>query len=145
MVIIRQNAEEAPFRFRKTVLRGKPPDFLYSAFCIALSVRFCHSAIVIGNAKIRGKLHSRLLLSGPKELCRKIDYIAIRAAAEAVIPLIQLQARRVVIMERAARHPVSSNLQPVKFCRLSCGYFAFYCLKNIVAASLVRYTMTVIF
>jgi len=62
----------------------------------------------------------RRLLSQPIKGGGKINHIPIRTAAEAVVTLIQLHAWGLIVMERAASHPVPTYMDSIMLRSLSC-------------------------
>lgn len=54
-----------------------------------------------------------------EQIFHKVDHVAVRPAAEAMISGVNLHARYVVCMERTSSHPVPTNRDSVLLCSLS--------------------------
>ena len=111
--IIGKDTEAAVLCFLKLFLRGFLPGL--GLFC--LSRRF---PVLIGKPKVICQLYGGFFLSQPIQGGGKINHIPICTAAEAVVTLIQLHAWGLIVMERAASHPVPTYMDSIMLRSLSC-------------------------
>ena len=70
--------------------------------------------------KVLCQLYGGFFLSQPIQGGGKINHIPICTAAEAVVTLIQLHAWGLIVMERAASHPVPTCMDSIMLRSLSC-------------------------
>ncbi len=113
VAIVGKNTEAAVFCFLKLFLRG----FLPGLGLFRLSRRL---PVLIGKPKVLYQLYGGFFLSQPIQGGGKINHIPIRTAAEAVVTPIQLHAWGLIVMERAASHPVPTYMDSIMLRSLSC-------------------------
>ena len=111
--IIGKDTEAAVLCFLKLFLRGFLPGL--GLFC--LSRRF---PVLIGKPEVLCQLYGGFFLSQPIQGGGKINHISICTAAEAVVTPIQLHAWGLIVMERAASHPIPVYMDSIMLRSLSC-------------------------
>ena len=111
--IIGKNTEAAVLCFLKLFLWGFLPGL--GLFC--LSRRF---PVLIGKPEVLCQLYGGFFLSQSIQGSGKINHISIRTATEAVVTPIQLHAWGLIVMERAASHPVPTYMDSIMLRSLSC-------------------------
>ena len=101
------------FCFLKLFLRGFLPGL--GLFC--LSRRF---PVLIGKPEVTRQLCGGFLFPQPVQGSYKINHIPICTTSEAVETLVQLHAGGLIVVERAASHPVPTYMDSIMLRSLSC-------------------------